>query len=78
MQYGEGEYRNMTWLTGWKAISNHLGVCERTAMRYTDNYGLPVRKFPSGKVTALQEEVKKWSDNYNKKLKKETARHKMS
>jgi hypothetical protein len=64
---------NDGWLTGWKAIASYLGVCERTAMRYTDNYGMPVRRLPSGKTTVLRNELDNWRTKYDKKAKRETS-----
>jgi len=58
------------WLTGWKDISAYIGVCERTAMRYTDDYGMPVRRLPSGKVTMLRTEANQWRLKYNIKASK--------
>ena len=59
------------WLTGWKVIASYLGVCSRTAMRYADDYGMPVRRLPSGKTTVLRVELDNWRTKYDQKARKE-------
>jgi transposase len=54
------------WLTGWKAIAKHIGLCERTCKRYKKKYSLPVKKLPGGKPSALPGELNQWLINFDK------------
>lgn len=53
-------------LIGWKAIAEHLNVSHRTAIRWADNYGLPVSRVPRGDrpvVSADPADLDAWWDS---------------
>lgn len=58
------------WLTGWKAIAARIGLSIRTAKRYHFDFGMPVYRTPTGKPTALTEEVERWLVEFDKLRKK--------
>jgi len=48
-------------LYGWKEISCFIGCDKRTAKRYRDEEGLPVRNV-GGRVMVLVSTIKKWME----------------
>jgi len=54
---------NRRFLVGWKQIGDYLGISARTAQRYENKMGLPVRR-PLGRsrsaVLASQSEIDAW------------------
>lgn len=40
--------RDSDVLSGWQEVADYLGVCTRTAQRYSKTGGLPV-KYPAGR-----------------------------
>ena len=52
-------------LSGWKEISDHLGVSEPTAHRYKKFRGLPVKNDPAGHPVITKEDVKRWKMSCN-------------
>ena len=57
------------WLTGWKAIANYIDTSVKTAKKYHKKYGMPVRRGPTNKPIALQEELDQWLVGFGKKKK---------
>jgi hypothetical protein len=51
-------------LASWKEIARFLGVTERTAQKWEQTLGLPVRRLPGpkGRVSADAEELARWKD----------------
>ena len=48
-------------LDGWQSIAGHLNVSVRTARRWADRCGMPVRTWPSGRsVCARPDELDAW------------------
>jgi hypothetical protein len=48
---------------GWKAIAGHLGVSDRTAIRWAELYGMPITRVPRGSrplVSGSPEELTAW------------------
>jgi hypothetical protein len=46
-------------LIGWKEISQHLNVSEKTAMRYEEK-GLPVKRDPAGHPVIKKKSADEW------------------
>jgi hypothetical protein len=54
---------NGSRLVGWKAIAGHLGVSQRTAVRWAETYHLPVSRVPRGDrpiVFSTVDELDEW------------------
>lgn len=54
---------NGSRIVGWKDIAKHLGVSQRTAVRWTEAYHLPVSRIPRGDrpiVFSTVEELDSW------------------
>lgn len=51
-------------LTSWKEIANHLQVNTRTAQKWEQDRGMPVRRLPGGRgrVAAYVDELQQWKD----------------
>src|SRR6267142_2218385 len=50
-------------LDSWKKIADYIGKDPRTAMRWEKERGLPVRRIPGGKgsaVFAFEDELREW------------------
>lgn len=46
-------------LDRWGLIANHLGVCEKTAIRYKER-GLPITYDPAGHPVTTKEQLDQW------------------
>ena len=61
-----------TTVVGWDNIARNLGVAVRTAMRYEEELGLPVKRL-RGKVYADEQELFDWKvaeNNRQRELRK--------
>jgi hypothetical protein len=47
-------------LDRWGLIAQHLGVSEKTAIRYKENKGLPVKYDPAGHPVTTKEQLDDW------------------
>jgi hypothetical protein len=59
----DGQVPNGSRIIGWKDIAKHLGVSQRTAVRWTEAYHLPVSRIPRGDrpiVFSTVEELDNW------------------
>lgn len=60
---GQQRVSNGSRLVGWKAIAAHLGVSQRTAVRWAETYDLPISRVPRGErpvVFSTAEELDNW------------------
>ena len=60
---GERQVPTDSRLVGWKAIAAHLGVSQRTAIRWAETYHLPVTRIPRGDrpiVLSTADELDSW------------------
>ncbi len=49
------------FLTGWRQIGDFLGVKDPKALKkYSDKYGLPVRRLPGNQPVAIPAEIEIW------------------
>jgi hypothetical protein len=60
------------WLTGWKEISQYVGLHIRTCKRYKKKYSLPVKHLPGGTPVSLPYELDQWLINFDDLKKKQT------
>lgn len=58
-------------LQGWQEIGRYLGRSGRTARRWFDNYGMPVRQAVTGRPFALINELDRWMVKVDEIIKKE-------
>lgn len=64
------------WLAGWKEIAQYIGgVSVRTAHRYRQKHGLPIRYLPSGKPVAIMYELDRWLIHLNEIRKKKACQN---
>ena len=61
-------FHDLGIIHGWKAIGQHIGRSARTARRWCDTYGLPVRRSIAGRPFALTFEINKWMLILDEKL----------
>ena len=47
-------------MIGWKEIANYLRVSEKTAQRYQQERGLPVKKDPAGHPVITKKTAEAW------------------
>lgn len=47
-------------LTGWKAIASYIGVCVRSAIKFADDRGMPVRTWGNRRVMAYADQLDEW------------------
>jgi len=47
-------------LDRWGQIALHLGVSEKTAIRYKESKGLPVKYDPAGHPITTKEQLDRW------------------
>ena len=47
-------------LSGWKEISQYIGVTEQTAIRYYKEKGLPIKKNPAGHPAITKPAADNW------------------
>lgn len=45
---------------GWRKIARYLGVCERTAHRWSQEQGLPVASMPDRRVYTTRSLIDQW------------------
>jgi hypothetical protein len=57
-------------IQGWKAIGRHIGRSGRTARRWSDNYGMPIRHAITGRPFAFIHELGLWMVKVDDLLKK--------
>ena len=55
-----GDILRHRYLSGLKAIAQYLGINTRTARRWAENSGLPVRKVRGGSILGSTREIDEW------------------
>lgn len=50
----------MEILIGWKEIAGYLKVSEKTAIRYEDERGMPVKRDPAGHPIITVKKIEVW------------------
>ena len=58
-------------LQGWQKIGRHIGRSSRTARRWVDKYGMPIRQAVTGRPFAFIHELDFWMAKVDEILKKE-------
>jgi hypothetical protein len=56
----QGLFDEMGLIVGWRAIAHYMGRSISTVKRYEKTYGLPVRRWCSGRPMAFKHEIDRY------------------
>ena len=67
----QGPFDDMGLLVGWRAIAQYTGRSISTVKRYEKTYGLPIRRWCSGRPIAFKHEIDRYFIEVDKLFREE-------